>query len=121
MINFSEIKFGDKIYIVEEINNAFSKKRITMTDENGFVWYRYDRDHWEYDIKELEYCGKVTHVEEGEVRFEEDRLTEYHFRYPDGQIYYEWEDADLDHLENWFYTIDEAEQYVNAMKEKRNV
>lgn len=119
MISFDEIKFGDKIYVVNEINNAFSKKRITMTDENGVEWYRYDRAHWEYNIKELEYCGKVTYTEEGEIRFDEDRFTEYHFRYPDGQIYPEYDYED-EHNENWFYTIDEAQKYVKKMKEKRN-
>ena len=56
--------------------------------------------------------------EEGDVRFDEDRITEYHFRYPDGQIYDEWEGEDTDHLEHWFYTKDEADEYLKYCKAK---
>lgn len=119
MISFKTLKFGDKVYIVNEKNNAFVKKKIT-TVIKGVEWFRYDRDHWEYSIETVDYCGKVTHVEEGEVRFEEDRITEYHFRYPDGQIYHEWEGEDEDHLEHWFYTKEEAENYIITLKAQRD-
>jgi hypothetical protein len=120
MIDFKTLNFGDRIYVVNEQNNAFIKKKIHMTDESGNTWFRYDRDHWEYAISEIVYCGKVTHIEEGEVRFEEDRITEYHFRHPDGQIYHEWEGEDTDHLDNWFYTSEEAEAYIDFKKQTKN-
>jgi hypothetical protein len=119
MIEFNTLKFGDKVYIAEEKNNAFAKNKI-KTVIDGVEWFRYDRDHWEYNIVVIEYCGKVTHIEEGDVRFDEERITEYHFRYPDGQIYDEWEGEDEDHLEHWFYTKDEADEYINRCKAKRN-
>jgi hypothetical protein len=118
MVEFEELKFGDRIYIVDEKNNAFSKKKI-KTVIDGIEWFRYDRDQWEYSISEIVYCGKVTHIEEGEVRFEEDRITEYHFKHPDGQIYHEWEGEDTDHLDNWFYTREAAEKYIQNLRESR--
>jgi len=108
MIDFNNLKFGDTVYVSKEVNNAFRKKRISFTDSAGIEWYRYDLPNWEYSVEELVYCGKTTYVEEGEVRFDEDRQTELHFKYPDGQIcpvYLE------DDFENWFASKAEAEDY----------
>jgi hypothetical protein len=118
MIEFNTLKFGDKVYIAKDTNNAFSKKKIKKIIR-GVEWFRYDIDNWTYTIEEIVYCGKVTHIEEGDVRFDEERITEYHFRYPDGQIYYEWEGADEEHLEHWFHTKDEAEKYIRDLRESR--
>ena len=118
MIEFNTLKFGDKVYIAKDTNNAFSKKKIKKIIR-GVEWFRYDIDNWTYTIEEIVYCGKVTHIEEGDVRFDEERITEYHFRYPDGQIYDEWEGEDQDHLEHWFYTEDEAEKYIQDLRESR--
>lgn len=118
MIEFNTLKFGDKVYFAVEKNNAFTKSKI-KTVIDGVEWFRYDRDQWEYNTVVIEYCGKVTYIEEGDVRFDEERFTEYHFRYPDGQIYYEREGADEHHLEHWFYTKDEAEKYIQDLRESR--
>jgi hypothetical protein len=118
MIDFTKLKFGDKVYIAKDTNNAFSKKKIKKVIE-GVEWFRYDMDNWTYTIQEIVYCGKVTHIEEGDVRFDEERITEYHFRYPDGQIYDEWEGEDQERLEHWFYTEDEAEKYIQDLRESR--
>jgi hypothetical protein len=118
MIEFNTLKFVDKVYIAKDTNNAFSKKKIKKIIR-GVEWFRYDIDNWTYTIEEIVYCGKVTHIEEGDVRFNEERITEYHFRYPDGQIYYEWEGEDQDHLAHWFYTEDEAEKYSRDLRESR--
>jgi argonaute-like protein implicated in RNA metabolism and viral defense len=120
MIDFENLNFGDRIYVVSERNNAFTKKKIEKTDENGITWFRYDRDHWEYSISEIVYCGKVTYVEEGEVCFSEDRLTEYHFLYPDGQIYHENEPGYNDDFDDWFLTKEEAEAYIDFKKQTKN-
>jgi hypothetical protein len=116
MIDFKNLKFGDKIYIAKEANHVFAQNRITMKDANGIEWYRYDRDRFTYEIEEIEYCGKVTFVEEGEVRFDEDRDTQYHFKYSDGQIYYENDyPANFDTKE-WFHTREEAEAKIEELK-----
>ena len=118
MITIENMKFGDTIYVSKEVNNAFRKKRITFTDDDGIEWYRHDLPNWEYSIEELVYCGKTTYIEEGEVRFDEDRQTELHFKYPDGQIYPEYEE-DIETCINWFNTNAEAKEYIKA-KEKEN-
>lgn len=113
MIMFKDLKFGDDVFVVHIKNNAFAKKRITMTDEHGIEWSRYDRDHWEYSIEQIQYCGKVSFVEEGEVRFNEERETEYHFSYPNGQIHPSYQYDDMD---DWFCTREEAEQHIEELK-----
>ena len=119
MVVFEELKFGDKVYVVNEQNNIMKKKRIVMTDSDGVEWYRYDRDHWEYEIQELEYTGKVTYMEEGEVRFDEDRVNEYHFKHPCGHTYPENEGEDEYFLNNWFNTEEEAEDHITILKAQR--
>jgi hypothetical protein len=120
MIDFDNMNFGDVVYVVNETNNAFSKKRITMIDENGFEWYRYDREQWEYSITQIVYCGRVEFHEFGEVRFDEDRQTELHFKFSDGQINSDYLD-DVAECEEWFHTQEEAEAYIVELKEKRKV
>lgn len=119
MIQLSKLKFGDKIYVVDETNNSFIRKKTKMIDVNGIEWYRYDKDRWEYSIKEIFYCGKVTHIEEGEVRFDEERETEYHFKYPDGQIHPEYDYEDNYDLSYWFLTRKEAEKFIAKKKIER--
>lgn len=106
MIDFKALTFGDKIFIAKEENHVFAQKRITMVDADGIEWYRYDRDRFTYEIETITYCGKVTFIEEGEIRFDEDRGTEYHFKHADGQIYLEYDDTDIFGLDrkNWFYS-----------------
>lgn len=113
MIVFEDLKFGNIVYVVKIKNNAFAKKRLTMTDEHGTEWFRYDREHWEYSIEQIEYCGKLSFIEEGEVRFNEERETEYHFRYPNGQIHPSYQYDDMD---DWFDTLEEAEQHIVELK-----
>lgn len=67
MINLNKLSLGDKVYVVKEKNNIFSRKKIEMTDENGVRWHRYDKLLWDYEVQEVEYCGKVTYQVEGEI------------------------------------------------------
>ena len=120
MINPDNLTFGDIVYVVNEKNNCFSKQKIKMIDDNGVEWFRYDRDHWEYSISQIVYCGRVDFTEQGEVRFEEARQTEFHFKYPDGQIYLEYLE-DLYEVEEWFHTLQAAEDYVEELKLERSV
>lgn len=118
MLNIENLKFGDVVYIADEKNNAFLKNKIKMIDENGIEWFRYDLDNWEYSIKEIVYCGRVIYVEEGEVRFDERRQEELHFKYADGQIYEEYIE-DIEKLEEWFHTREEAEKCIEELKASR--
>ena len=117
MITIENMKFGDTVYSVKTVNNAFRKNKLTFTDADGNEWYRYDKPNWEYIIEELIYCGKSTYIEEGEVRFDEDHMTQLYFKYPDGQIYPKWED--IEEYENLFPTKAAAEEHIK-MKEKEN-
>jgi phosphoribulokinase len=117
MIIFKDLTFGDIVYKVIEKNHVMKQKRLTMTDANGDEWHRYDRDRFEYSIEEIEYVGKVRHHEEGEVRFNEEYLTEFHFKYPNGQIYFEHEH----YLKDWFTTREVAEENIELLKAYRAI
>lgn len=118
MIDSSKLKIGDTVYVVKETCTAFSKKKI-KTVINGVEWFRYDRDHWEYSVQKLEYCGHVTVTIEGEVSIDVDTQNQMHFKYPEGSIYYEY-DADIDTLADWFHTVDEAVEYAENMRILKN-
>lgn len=115
MIDISKIKFGDTIYVVNEKNNAFQKKKIVKIDRKGVEWFRYDRDHWEWSISEIVYCGKVTMITEGEVDLDLDRQDQMHFKYPDGNIYYEYVSL-IHENDDWFLIREEAEAYIEKQK-----
>lgn len=118
MINKDKLKFGDIVYEAEEKNNAFTKKKLT-TVINGVEWFRYDRDHWEYSVKQIVYCGKITVIKEGQVDSDNDTQNQLHFKHPDGNIYYEYE-ANIGNLEDWFHTREEAKSYIEKLKVKRS-
>jgi hypothetical protein len=115
------LTFGDIVYKVNERNNMMSQKRLTMTDADGTEWYRHDRDLLEYFVEELVYVGKVTHHTVGEVSDDEDHLTEFHFKYPDGQIYYENDGDDEHNLNDWFTTRKAAEENIKSLKAYREI
>lgn len=117
MINKDKLKFGDIVYEVEEKNNAFTKKKL-KTIIGGVEWFRYDRDHWEYSIKEIVYCGRTNVTIEGEVADDTRHESELHFKYPDGNIYSEFESA-VAGVEDWFHTREEAKPYIEKLKAKR--
>lgn len=111
MIDISKFKIGDTIYTVDEHNNCFSKKKLKMIDAEGNEWFRYDRPHYEYTIKEIIYCGKVIHIITGQIDDDNRYETEYHFKYPDGNIFYEYESV-IPQLNDWFATREQAEDYI---------
>lgn len=118
MIDASKLNFGDVVYIVNERNNAFTKKKL-KTVVNGVEWFRYDRDHWEYTVAEIVYCGHIKVINTGEVDFDHDLQNQMHFKYEDGNIYYEYE-KDIGDLAEWFHTRQEAENYAATMRELKN-
>lgn len=118
MIDASTLNLGDAVYIVDERNNAFTKKKL-KTVVDGVEWFRYDRDHWEYNVTEIVYCGHVTVIAEGEVDSDSNCQNQMHFKYSDGNIYYEYE-KDIGDLAEWFHTRQEAETYAAEMRELKN-
>lgn len=118
MIDHKKLVIGDTVYTVKEQNNAFWKKKI-KTVIDGVEWFRYDRDHWEYTVEEIVYCGYVEVTTIGEVEPDRDRQDQMHFKYSCGNIYYEYV-ADINSLENWFHTREAAEAYADKMRKLKN-
>lgn len=118
MIDISKFRFGDIIYQVAEESTSFYKKRIYMTDAEGNEWFRYDRPDYIYSIDELVYCGKVIHVVSGDVDKDNIYETEYHYRYEDGKIHYEY-DSEIPKIHYWFATREEAEAYIAQEKARK--
>jgi hypothetical protein len=61
------INLGDTVYQVVKKINAFSRKKITMTDENGISWYRYDMPVFDWKIRKWKVVGKVKYEVEGDL------------------------------------------------------
>jgi hypothetical protein len=118
MIDHKNLKFGDTVYVVDEKNNAYFKKKL-KTVIDGVEWFRYDRDHWEYNVSEIVYCGFVKIETVGEVDQDRDRQDQMHFKYPCGNIYYEYVN-DVNDIKEWFHTKTEADAYAEEMRKLKN-
>lgn len=111
MIDFSTLKFGDKLYNVVYNLQAFQRKKIS-TVIDGVEWFRYDQPIRGYDIVEYTYVGRAdTHIS-GEVIPEDVDDTKYFVRCePDGEMAY-LHDRYVDD-DDWFASKEEAEKEVN--------
>jgi hypothetical protein len=116
MLTKGRLNIGDSVFVADEICNAFTKQKLKMVDANGVEWYRYDRDNWSYTVTEATFCGFVNVACVGEVNT--DAENELHFKYSDGNIYCEYE-KELYNVKDWFHTREEAESYIEKLKEAR--
>ncbi len=78
MTHIKDINIGDLIYTVEEIYNWAngSQKRLTMIDDEGNQWHRYDKPSVEYHVATWVVKGKVTQLFEGELP-EDETISDY--------------------------------------------
>ena len=110
MIDFSILKFGDKVYFVESKLQAFQRKKITSVID-GVEWFRYDHPIREYEIREYTYVGRTETHTVGEVIPDDVDDAKYFIRESNGAlIYLHHSDADDD---DWFASKEEAEKEVN--------
>jgi len=110
----ASISIGDKAFRVDRVSNVFFRKRVTKTDSEGVTWYRQDAPAFTYTITELVCCGTVEYTITGETRFNEDALSEVHFKAPSGETIMEYLE-DLQESETWFKTKQEAESYIASL------
>lgn len=117
MINPEELNFGDKLYIVKEHSNAFSKKKLhTVID--GIEWFRYDRPDFDYPIMEVVYCGRVEFTVFGEINPNDYDETNYYFKHESGDIYPETASRFFDGYKGVFREREAAERFVTLCKLK---
>ncbi len=117
------LKVGDKFYKVQEKLNAFSRKKITMTDTNGVEWYRYDKPLRDYSISEHTIVGIVRPVIEGVVGSTDDSYSRGEFTFIHciselhGETVYDAENLNsyLDSSVYYFYTLGEAEKHIAVL------
>lgn len=116
MIDIEDWNFGDKAYVVVEINNMMSRNRICMTDANGVVWHRYDNPPRSYRVEVREYCGKMTPLREGITAGDpdDDFAPEHYFRLQDGTVhgYMSGSETWDNGYETWFDSKNEADDAV---------
>ena len=111
MIDFSTLKFGDKVYLVASKLRAFQRRKIT-TVIDGVEWFRYDQPIREYEIVEHTYVGRADTQISGDVIPEDLDETKYFVRCePSGEMAY-LHDRDTDN-DDWFASKEEAEKEVN--------
>lgn len=111
MIDFSTLKFGDKIYNINDSLNAFYRKKIT-TVIDGVEWYRYDVPLREYTIEVFTYVGRYEPSIFGEVIPEDVEETKYFIRNDrlEEMAYLHSDDADDN---DWFVSNEEAIREIN--------
>lgn len=111
MIDFSTLKFGDKVYSVTPCLHAFHRQKIT-TVIDGVEWYRYDTPLRTYAIEEFTYVGRSESHVFGEVIPEDVDETKHFVRNDQlGEMAY-LHDRDVDDSD-WFASKEEAEQEIS--------
>ena len=113
MIDLESLKFGDTIFRVSN-NYNFDSDKITKIGDDGIAWHRYSAPRYVYHVCALIYCGLCTVEVIGEVRYSEDKVTEYHFRNENGYI-------NVEEIENneseYFYSEQSAKQSIKDREE----
>ena len=108
------LEIGTKIFYVEEDNNAFHRKKIMMTDENGVEWYRYDRPLRSHKMTEHTIVGRVLKEVEGRVPGMEDYIDEYFLE--DGIVINASDINEYDVFSGYFLDKADAEAWIKTRK-----
>ena len=96
-----DLVIGNIVYHLVVNNNAIRRDKITMVDDAGVEWFRYDKPIWSYRVIPMKICGTVKHLVRGVVLHDSGLDTEYHMCHvpdpdgkADGSINY-WDEPEL--------------------------
>lgn len=110
------MNIGDKIYYVAKKYNSFSRQKITVVDENGIEWYRYDKPAIELILETHTIVGKIESIEYGIVP-EEERCEEATYFTDLEQVVYASE-IDEDINTAWFSNEQHAVEFFEYERKK---
>lgn len=112
---------GDTIYCAKIESNAFSRQKIEKTDEEGFTWYRYDKERYSYSIVPLQIIAIETHSLEAipGAEIDADLETSYHFS--DNTQCYESEIDEPSFRCRLFCNLQDAESLIQNHRERHDV
>jgi len=85
-VDFETMPIGTTFYHVTKRYNL-SNNRLTMTDEHGNVWYRYDKPQVEYLAFEYELTGRLNKIVDGYWSADSETETEYQAKSYLGKIH----------------------------------
>lgn len=108
------LEIGTKIYFVDEDSNAFSRKKIFKTDENGVEWFRYDQPRRTHNMIENTIVGRVLKNVEGDVSGIEDHIDEYYL--DDGNVIDEGNINEFDNWSGYFLNKEDALAWIETRK-----
>jgi hypothetical protein len=108
------MNIGDKIYHIQTTSNVFSRKKITMIDDKGIQWYRYDKDIQEFELETHTIIGKISVTVEGIV--DENVMTENEYHTDKIMTVYE-ADFVTEHSPYWFSDEAAAQKKLTELRE----
>lgn len=124
MVDPSVFKIGDFMYRVKKSNNSFIRDKITMIDDEGNTWYRYDKPLWTARVDELTLVGLARVSIEGQVQDPPEDV--YYFVDATGEII-ELVDQDFEHCphdfwgtDRYFLTVEEANTHKAEFERKNS-
>lgn len=81
-----DLMIGNIVYRLVVNNNAWRRDKITMVDDAGVEWYRYDKPIWSYRVIPMKICGTVKHIVRGIIENDCTFDNEYHMQHlPDSE------------------------------------
>ena len=112
---------NDTVYYANIVSNAFSRQKIEKTDEAGLIWYRYDKERYDYSIVPLQIVAIESHSLEAipGVEIDADLETSYHFS--DNTQAYESEIDEPSFRCRLFCNLQDAESLIQNHREHHDL
>ena len=111
-IDFETLPIGTIFYHVYKRCNVLRQRKITFTDDDGNIWYRYDKPAFEYVIIKYKLFGRLKKVLQGQGIEFYDLETEYLIQNQSNEV------EDFFPEKEQFYTLDLTE--AEAMAAQKN-
>lgn len=107
------LEIGTKVYFVEEENNSFHRKKISMVID-GVEWFRYDKPLRTQTKTEYTIVGRVLKTVEGQVPSTENHIDEYYLN--DGNMIDEGYINASDSWSGYFLDEKDADAWIQDHK-----
>ena len=118
MIDTRNLNVGDTFYSVKERNNVLNRSKISKVID-GEEWFKYDNPIRSYEIVPYTIMGILRKELEGKWPQDERYALETEFSVICGKNEHNFYTTDLEYEvnENYFFTIEEAEDHKSHLEE----
>ena len=107
------MNIGDTLYYIRDTSNFMSRQKLSMTDDSGNTWYRYDTPIRSFDLETHTVVGKISVTVEGDI--DENEMIENSYHTDSGMNVYQ---SEIDCFSHPYWFTDE-QTALNILAAKR--